>query len=1154
MNSSIRNNIDFTSLIEPVARELLGDPTKANARELRYGSKGSVVVRPDKGNFSDFSTGVNGGVLALIAYITGIGDVSGQMAWLADHGFIENHENHQNAYISPGQRERERQHRESEKSRKHAEQLQQRVAEQAEGERRAQRMWVRGTPAPADHPYLISKGIDPTGLGLRVNWLGELLIPVCAPESGTMVNLQRIAPDGTKRFIKGARKKGCYSLLPGTGGRVFSEGYATGWTVWKATGRPVIVAWDASNIGDVIAHLGRQPGDAVAADNDGRAKPGAPFRKRLSEYGTGHKAAIKTGLPFYLPPVPGADFNDMGIEATAAIFGREPVSNTPVLDAWNLQRVELPGKKAKQWINALARTTEPEKAAALAYSVAAKLAPRAPAQMSLATIRQTIEASLPESAIHPATLDRIMQRLEIAQGHRKRAALAPVTLPADIAAHHNYERRAELPELASDAYRGVIVVKAPMGSGKTQRIGRPLARWARENGERLLAICHRRSLTAELAERLELPHYGDLDATSAWGADGLATCLPSITLPSHAALIDNAGAVFIDEVAQVLRFLQAAKHCRTQWADNRGVYERLREVVSNARCVIVADAGADRRTIEFLESCRPGERFRIIEVPEPHSTKIEATYSYGQNAPAQASGHALAELAAGGKVWIATESKRRAKALGKMLKDAGYRVLVVHSGNSGNKDQRKFLDSAEAESLRYDAVIASPVIGSGLSIEHRDVPDHERFTLGLYIGGGHRTPPADAAQQLRRVRYLKRFSLALVPNSTAAGNQCPDAILKAAEQAAQVEGSASKATDFDALVADIRADYDNTRADFAAGLLWQLDAAGWSLKADTEAADPEIAGALQAAAAAVDDSHRQALMAAPILSDEDAARLERLSDRNEMQNATLEAHRLRRALGIAEEPITEDILDFWDDGRAVARLDRFSAWQGIVPDNDDASLPITSRRYLRACAKAYSWLFEGTGLDQWGLTVETANVLLDRIMQHRHLLAHLGIVSRKYAQWREDKEGNPLPMKRPAYPVREVTDMLERLGLVVESKKRRCGTSPLTPLGNNTPCATPEGSEKPAKKAKGNPIIRVYQPAPASIQAMTQWAESRNAARKVAEMEAPASEPAQQGEPEPGTLLWSVRQARRCLAAVWDKPMRPMRPRIASGGDWQPPL
>jgi putative DNA primase/helicase len=62
---------------------------------------------------------------------------------------------------------------------------------QAEAADRARALWDAATPATADHPYLIRKGVQPHGL--RVGDDGWLLVPLRDAE-GTLWNVQRIAP------------------------------------------------------------------------------------------------------------------------------------------------------------------------------------------------------------------------------------------------------------------------------------------------------------------------------------------------------------------------------------------------------------------------------------------------------------------------------------------------------------------------------------------------------------------------------------------------------------------------------------------------------------------------------------------------------------------------------------------------------------------------------------------------------------------------------------------------------------------------------------------------------------------------------------------------------------------------------------------------
>lgn len=117
---------------------------------------------------------------------------------------------------------------------------------QIEGARDAGDLWNRGTAA-GDHPYVITKRIDASPL----RRLGDcLLIPMCDTE-GLIRNLQRIKPDGEKRFLHGAQVDDLFAIIGDFAGAteaVFCEGYATGDTIHRATGLPVIVTFNTSNL------------------------------------------------------------------------------------------------------------------------------------------------------------------------------------------------------------------------------------------------------------------------------------------------------------------------------------------------------------------------------------------------------------------------------------------------------------------------------------------------------------------------------------------------------------------------------------------------------------------------------------------------------------------------------------------------------------------------------------------------------------------------------------------------------------------------------------------------------------------------------------------------------------------------------------------
>lgn len=173
-------------------------------------------------------------------------------------------------------------------------------------------LWTVAAPADPDHPYLIRKGCQPHAL----RQLGDvLLIPLYLGRQ--LVNLQRIHPDGSKRFMSGGRVKGCYSPI----GRLergqpiyICEGWATGATIHEAKGTAVACAMNAGNLFAVGDRLRRVYPDSplIVAGDDDRQTEGNPGRT------SAERAAADLGaVGVVFPPWSGeeplalSDFNDL---------------------------------------------------------------------------------------------------------------------------------------------------------------------------------------------------------------------------------------------------------------------------------------------------------------------------------------------------------------------------------------------------------------------------------------------------------------------------------------------------------------------------------------------------------------------------------------------------------------------------------------------------------------------------------------------------------------------------------------------------------------------------------------------------------------------------------------------------------------------------
>lgn len=141
--------------------------------------------------------------------------------------------------------------------------------------KRAYALWEKGAPDFDSHGYLVSKGVPAYGLRL----LRQQLVVPLRDVDGVLHTLQFIGEDGRKTFLTGGRKRGCYHAIGKPRAALcICEGYATGATIYQATGHATAVAFDAGNLQSVAKALRQKfPGLTlvIAADNDTET-PGNP--------------------------------------------------------------------------------------------------------------------------------------------------------------------------------------------------------------------------------------------------------------------------------------------------------------------------------------------------------------------------------------------------------------------------------------------------------------------------------------------------------------------------------------------------------------------------------------------------------------------------------------------------------------------------------------------------------------------------------------------------------------------------------------------------------------------------------------------------------------------------------------------------------------
>jgi putative DNA primase/helicase len=177
---------------------------------------------------------------------------------------------------------------------------------------RAKAMMQRSRPADLRHPYLVAKEIEAHG----ARQLGDaLLIPIRI--GNTLTSIQRISPNGAKRFLPGGRIHGGHFVIADETRReelLICEGFATGASLHEEIGAAVYVAFNAGNLAAVARSVRRlhPRAEIVICGDDDRWTDGNPGATKA------RKAALEIGAKLLMPDFSGldlstrpTDFNDL---------------------------------------------------------------------------------------------------------------------------------------------------------------------------------------------------------------------------------------------------------------------------------------------------------------------------------------------------------------------------------------------------------------------------------------------------------------------------------------------------------------------------------------------------------------------------------------------------------------------------------------------------------------------------------------------------------------------------------------------------------------------------------------------------------------------------------------------------------------------------
>lgn len=495
------------------------------------------------------------------------------------------------------------------------------------------------------------------------------------------------------------------------------------------------------------------------------------------------------------------------------------------------------------------------------------------------------------------------------------------------------------PHLADliESLEGIVITRAPMGSGKTEDLIAPLLQASAKGAY----VAHRISLLDDATARLNLKrgteeqadisveHYKHVQAHHMPYVSHLACCVNSLTNQKfynaeERSWFTTLETLCIDEASQVIR------HTTTGPVEGRvRVMDALIEAVASAKRVLLCDADANDTVIEFCELARPGQIITVIEVT---GTGSDIRVDHGDDESVWQL--AVDKICAGRKVLVANDSaesaKRMAALIEQKVKDGEcnpVRMLLVHSESKADEDVEAFLSDPKEEALKYDVLIYSPAISSGVSMAW--AKPHFDCHFGLF--SGNTVGPSDAMQMMRRDRTAKHYIVGIGHASTQRETN-PDVMyrgmLALENLACQIEHTPDeykvtrKKTAFDKVYLSAVTSENRARSGFANNLLLMLEAEGYQVqRLDLKGAEEELAAQSREnrkfAGELVFAKRMDLIDRVATPTEEEFVKLHRQEVLSESESAQVDRYHIENQLGVDE--ITADDVAFYDD-RGVRKV------------------------------------------------------------------------------------------------------------------------------------------------------------------------------------------------------------------------------------------
>ncbi len=510
-------------------------------------------------------------------------------------------------------------------------------------------------------------------------------------------------------------------------------------------------------------------------------------------------------------------------------------------------------------------------------------------------------------------------------------------------------------DLADLQRHRLLCVRAPMGAGKT-RLARLLCADPLATGGRIWAPTHRTSLGESAAAAVGIPWRATPGTDARLQGSGLCwdSFRPSSELQIRPA--DTAGSVLLlDEIAQGVEHVLFGTG--TAVAQHRPeTMASVAQALQTMAAAVAMDAQLSAPVVRLLEalSGSPAHVLQSAQQPMAGRPVVVPQGLTTRTAADQGRARVLGLAKARARVLVVTTCKGEghkgaARNLARMVRKHWPEARILTIDSDATEGAELLAADPNGTAAAHDWIIATPSITSGLSI---DAPG--LFDAVVVIGAGGQLAPEHLAQAAARVRdpgcpvwlYAPATAPALRIGS---GETNPAALLEhLSRSCAQLLADLVGAAGWDRAAAnespwlrcwlEIAATRNGQSHAYAASAAALLEAEGWEVEAPDATGAPDLALQLLALEASADlaviateaqAAADQAIQEARLLTDAEAAELQRRRRRTPAERAQLERWRIARRWGLGDAPPTPELLEA-DRDRLSQRL-RFR-WILQTPD------------------------------------------------------------------------------------------------------------------------------------------------------------------------------------------------------------------------------